>query len=84
MACCAFSLGRTPLQTYEVIIPEIDDTAFVDAFSARRAVFERMNSLDESLFDEFETLEVVVHDELGLKSTFRVTPNRVFRCQKVG
>ncbi len=72
------------MQTFKVYIPEIDDIASVDALSARKAVFERLNCLDDSFFDDIETLEVIVHDELGLKSIFRITPSRVLRCQKVG
>jgi hypothetical protein len=74
------------MQAFEVIIPEIDDISTVEASSARRAVFIRLGELDESTLDDFDEIEVVVRNELGMKSIFRVRPERIYRyrCQKVG
>ncbi len=74
------------MQQYEVFIPEIDDISTVESETARSAVISRLNEIDPSSFDDIGTLEVVVHDELGLKSVFQVKPMRAmrFHCAKVG
>ncbi|MDQ3235777.1 MAG: hypothetical protein M3Q07_28550 [Pseudobdellovibrionaceae bacterium] len=74
------------MQAFEVIIPEIDDISSVEASSARRTVFIRLSELDESALEEFDEIEVVVCNEPGMKSEFRVRPERIYRycLQKVG
>jgi hypothetical protein len=74
------------MQAFEVIIPEIDDISTIEASTARRAIFIRLGELDKSTFEDFDEIEVVVRNELGMKSIFRVRPERIYRyrCQKVG
>ena len=71
------------MQTFEVIIPELEDQSYIEASTPRRAIYQRLLDLDECDFDEIETLDVTVVDELGMKSVFHVAPSRVFRLQKV-
>ncbi len=71
------------MQTFEVIIPEFSDQSFIEASTPRRAVYLRLHDLDKRDLAEFDSLEIIVHDEVGLKTIFHVTPGRFFRCQKV-
>lgn len=76
------------MQQFEVFIPEIDDISTVEAETARTAVISRLSEIDPSSFEDIDagTMEVVVHDELGMKSIFQVKPMRTmrFHCAKVG
>jgi hypothetical protein len=74
------------VQQFEVFIPDIDDISTVESETARAAVISRLGEIDPSNFEDMETMEVVVHDELGLKSIFQVKPMRAmrFHCAKVG
>lgn len=73
------------MQTFEVYIPELDDTESVEAVSARKAILDRLKRIDEDIIDDLNEIEVVVHDDFGIRSEYVVKPLRTFRflCAKV-
>ncbi len=74
------------MQQYEVSIPEFDDISTVEASTGRNAVLKRLREYDSGDFEDVDVLEVIVTDELGLKSIYRIHPSVQckFQCAKVG
>lgn len=74
------------MREFEVTISEIDDITSVASSSHKAAVRTRLQEIDPKDLVGHETLEIVVHDDCGMKSVFEVAlePLFKFRLSKVG